>query len=245
MGKRVAQPITPVSSLTLTYAAVVAGYSPHDHGENYAIGAATARHYGYWKTISIPDNAANGSSDNRAHSTAQRVTTIAKPFAKPLAGPRLDVIPYGQKLDYTPVPRNGFPVIHGWNVDNVFRHMSEAHRFLWIKAPHPEILVYLSDDGRHTDPMEAAEMLRTLISRILGCNAPNVGAPEPADPTAPSSLYPRCYLVGGLVDSAAERLLRQVYWSTRYLTFFALFFRAFDNKLCLHYNQPQLLPFPQ
>jgi hypothetical protein len=93
---------------------------------------------------------------------------------------------------------------------------------LWNELPHPKLFVYPWDAGYQPDASDTVRKLGNAISALLSIPKPSVGAPHATTIPSRKLATPWCFLVTNLTPTAMKTLIKQRYWSSSMITFFAV-----------------------
>jgi hypothetical protein len=113
--------------------------------------------------------------------------------------------------DFTPTPKEKFPVVHGRTSTRIFDNLDHAQASVWLTLDAPHVFVQPLDHGfypPHIAP-EMVHLVRDAIQLALGITGIKVTAPSPYDTVDRLDKAPFTYLVHGMSVSDANKLAAQ------------------------------------
>lgn len=151
--------------------------------------------------------------------------TLPAPF-KPTTPPNTDTFdfqgPSQPDRALTPVPRGGFPTIHGMTKMELFRFVHNDSKAIWEAYDGPKAFVVIANDKIVTEATDRVGLIRDLISQNFDCPSLIVGHAMPFYPSNRLPYKPAFpYLVAGMSQNQINSLVTRKCWSSPKITFLA------------------------
>jgi hypothetical protein len=124
---------------------------------------------------------------------------------------------------FTPVPDDGFPVVHGRNATHVFDNIALEQLTDWLTTTGPCIFVQPLSHGYYPPALaqEITGTLKSVIEDIFSCEGVKVTAPIPVTVPNSADYAPYTYFVRNLPDTVATELTKHRCWVTERIGFLA------------------------